>query len=80
MIMSKIDSSYNYEVVRAFMQTFEPYPIGTRVVLTGELSGSVHAHNPGYPCRPVIQLEQYNTLVDLTKLITFKIENVISTS
>jgi putative nucleotidyltransferase with HDIG domain len=76
-IMSKIDSSYSYGVVRAFMRAFQPYPIGTRVSLSGGLRGTVCAINGGNSCRPVIQLEGSDTRIDLMKHMTFKIEKVI---
>ncbi len=78
-VMSKIDSSYSYGVVRAFMHAFQPYPIGSKVVLSGGLTGTVCAVNKSNSCRPVVQLEQSETRVDLMKHMTFKIERVIPT-
>ncbi|QJD81765.1 hypothetical protein [Cohnella herbarum] len=76
-LMSKIDSSYSYTVVSAFMKAFQPYPLGTRVTLSGGLKGTVRAINEGNSCRPVIQLEDRDTRIDLMKHMAFQIEKVI---
>jgi HD-GYP domain-containing protein (c-di-GMP phosphodiesterase class II) len=76
-VMSKIDSSYSYGVVKAFMLAFQPYPVGSKVVLSGGLTGTVCAINNANPCRPVVRLEQSETQVDLMKHMTFKVIKVI---
>ncbi|MCD9022743.1 HD-GYP domain-containing protein [Cohnella silvisoli] len=76
-VMSKIDSSYTYAVARGFMQAFQPYPLDTQVVLSGGLTGKVCAINKANYCRPVIQLDQSDTRIDLMKHMTFKIEKVV---
>jgi len=73
-IMSKVDISYNYGVVRAFLNVFEPYPVGTPVTLTGGLQGVVAETNSGHPCRPVVRLRDSGERFDLMKHITFRIE------
>ncbi|WP_276352877.1 HD-GYP domain-containing protein [Cohnella caldifontis] len=73
-VMSKVDTSYDYEIVRAFLNVFEPYPVGTPVTLTGGLEGTVAETNPGHPCRPVIRLQATGDRFDLMQHITFRIE------
>ena len=73
-VMSKIDSSYGYAIVKAFMLAFQPYPIGTQFVLSGGLTGKVCAINTANCCRPVIQIEQSDARIDLMKHLTIKIE------
>lgn len=73
-VMSKIDTSYDYHVVRAFLKIFEPYPVGTAVTLTGNLVGTVVETNPSHPCRPVIRLSTTGDRFDLLHHTTFRIE------
>lgn len=73
-IMSKIDTAYDYDVVRAFLKIFEPYPTGTAVTLTGSLKGTVSEQNPAHPCRPVIRLNATGDRFDLMAHPTFRIE------
>ncbi|WP_027085363.1 HD-GYP domain-containing protein [Cohnella panacarvi] len=77
MVMSKIDTSCSYAVARAFIKTFQPYPVGTMVALTGGLTGRVTAINKANPSRPVIVLDRCNTKVDLMAHTTFQIEKVL---
>ncbi|WEK55328.1 MAG: HD domain-containing protein [Candidatus Cohnella colombiensis] len=79
MIMSKVDISCCYAVVRAFIHIYEPYPNGTRVILTGGLFGEVGAQNKGSSTRPIIQLESNNTRLNLLEHTTLKIEKVLHT-
>jgi HD-GYP domain-containing protein (c-di-GMP phosphodiesterase class II) len=78
-MMSKIDSSYSYAVVRAFLAAFQPYPVGTKVGLSGGLTGTVYAINKANASRPIVQLNQSDTRIDLMKHMTFKIEKVLQT-
>lgn len=77
MAMSKIDTSCSYAVARAFIKSFEPYPPGTFVVLTGGLTGQVRAVNKANACRPLVVLDRCNTQVDLMSHTTFRIEKVL---
>lgn len=76
-VMSKIDSSYDYDVVRAFIQAFQPYPDGTTVRLTGGLVATVCEQNRGHSCRPIVRLKQFGTKFDLMEYTTFMIEEVL---
>ncbi|WP_219641264.1 HD-GYP domain-containing protein [Cohnella sp. CFH 77786] len=73
-VMSKIDTSYDYGVVRAFLRIFEPYPVGTAVKLTGNLEGTVIETNPANPNRPVVQLRATGGRIDLMRHPTLRIE------
>ncbi|WP_212961429.1 HD-GYP domain-containing protein [Cohnella xylanilytica] len=76
-VMSKTDTAFGYGVVRAFLKAFQPYPVGTKVRLTGGLLGTVVELNRGHSCRPVVQLQPSGTSFDLMKHTTFMIEEVI---
>ncbi|MFC5468346.1 HD-GYP domain-containing protein [Cohnella suwonensis] len=76
-VMSKIDSSYGYPVVRAFLHAFQPYPVGTRVTLSGSLRGTVRAVNKANPGRPVVELDESGMKIDLMKHMTFHIVKMI---
>ncbi|MFC5700548.1 HD-GYP domain-containing protein [Cohnella faecalis] len=75
-LMSKIDTAYSYVVVRAFLKVFQPYPIGTKVRLTGGINGVVWEQNKSNPCRPVVVLETSGTRFDLLERPTFRIEAI----
>lgn len=77
MVMSKIDTSCSYAVARAFILAFQPYPVGTSVMLTGGLTGRVTAINKSNPSRPVVVLDRCGTKVDLMSHTTFQIEKVL---
>jgi HD-GYP domain-containing protein (c-di-GMP phosphodiesterase class II) len=77
MVMSKIDTSYSYTVVRAFMMAFQPYPVGTRVMMTGGLSGQVQSINKSNLCRPVVRLDNSDSLIDLMSHLTLIIEKAV---
>ncbi len=77
MVMSKIDTSCTYAVANAFIRSFEPYPPGTLVVLTGGLTGEVRAVNKSNVCRPTVVLDRCNTRIDLMSHTTFRIEKVL---
>jgi len=74
--MSKIDTSYHYGVVRAFLDIYEPYPVGTRVTLTGHLQGTVIENNRAHAARPVIRLQASGDRFDLMQHPAFLIERV----
>ncbi len=76
-VMSKIDTSFDYGVVRAFMKAFQPYPVGMEVRLTGGLLATVVEQNRGHSCRPIVKLKPSGTRFDLMKHTTFIIEEVI---
>ncbi|WP_123041323.1 HD-GYP domain-containing protein [Cohnella candidum] len=76
-VMSKIDNAYDYSVVRAFLNVFEPYPVGTAVTLTGSLEGTVVETNPGCPSRPIIRLRATGDRFDLMQHTTFRIERAV---
>jgi len=76
-LMSKIDTSYAYPVVRAFMTVFRPYPVGMKVKLSGGLTGTVCAVDPANVSRPVVQLDRSDMRIDLMKHLTFEIEKAL---
>jgi len=76
--MSKIDNSYSYGVVRAFLNVYEPYPIGTGVTLTGGLAGVVAGNHAAHPCRPVIRLLATGDRFDLMEHPAFRIEGLLA--
>ncbi|MFD0672936.1 HD-GYP domain-containing protein [Cohnella sp. GCM10027633] len=77
MVMSKIDTFCSYAVARAFIRSFQPYPVGTNVMLNGGLTGEVRAVNKANACRPVVQLDNSDARIDLMSSTTFKIEKVL---
>jgi putative nucleotidyltransferase with HDIG domain len=77
MVMSKIDTAYSYGVVRAFLIAFQPYPVGTQVIMTGGLSGRVQSINKANACRPVVRLDNSDSLIDLMSHMTFRIEKAV---
>lgn len=74
--MSKIDTTCEYGVVRAFLNVFEPYPVGAAVTLTGRLEGTVVRVHAANPSRPVVRLRATGDLFDLMAHPAFRIECV----
>ncbi|MEK0312962.1 HD-GYP domain-containing protein [Cohnella sp. 56] len=76
-VMSKIDTSYSYAVVRGFLKAFVPYPIGTELRLTGGLLATVVELNKGHLARPVVRLHQFGTKFNLMEHPGFMVEAVV---
>lgn len=76
-VMSKVDTHYDIAVVRAFVQSVTPYPIGTVVRLSNGMVGTVVELHKGHPSRPVIMTNDHNLRVDLLEYKTDFIEEVI---
>ena len=76
-IMSKVDTHYHISVVRAFVQSVTPYPIGTVVRLSNGMVGTVIEMHKGHPSRPVIQTKEHGLRFDLMHFPTEFIEEVI---
>jgi HD-GYP domain-containing protein (c-di-GMP phosphodiesterase class II) len=84
-IMSKVDSCYSIHLVRAFVSSVIPYPVGTMVRLTNGRVGRVSKLSTSNPSRPVItdnkdgkqiNLSQHHT-VFVNEVITGTILNVV---
>lgn len=76
-VMSKVDTHYDISVVRAFVQSITPYPIGTVVRLSNGMVGTVAELHKGHPSRPVIITRDYGLRIDLLHFQTDFIEEVI---
>ncbi|OUM95738.1 MAG: hypothetical protein A9Z00_11320 [Thermobacillus sp. ZCTH02-B1] len=76
-IMSKVDTHYDITVVRAFVRSVTPYPIGTVVRLSNGMIGTVVEMHKGNPSRPVIQTNEHGLRIDLMHFPTEFIEEVI---
>jgi putative nucleotidyltransferase with HDIG domain len=76
-IMSKVDTHYHISVVRAFVQSVTPYPVGTMVRLSNGMVGTVVEMHKGQPSRPVIQTHDHGLRIDLMHFPTEFIEEVI---
>lgn len=76
-IMSKVDTHYHISVVRAFVQSVTPYPVGTVVRLSNGMVGTVVEMHKGNPSRPVIQMHDQGLRIDLMHFPTEFIAEVI---
>lgn len=76
-VMSKVDSSYDIEVVRAFIKCITPYPVGTVVKLSNGMTGRVCAVNESYPTRPVVVTRDRSVRLDLMKMNSVLINEVV---
>lgn len=76
-VMSKIDTSYSYAVVRGFLKAFVPYPVGTELRLTGGLHATVVELNKGHLARPIVRLSQFGTKFNLMEHPSFMVEAVV---
>ncbi|WP_297424241.1 HD-GYP domain-containing protein [Clostridium sp.] len=55
-IMGGAGTSFDYNVVKAFLRKIEPYPIGSRVKLSDGRAGNIIKRNTDNPLRPVIKV------------------------
>ena len=55
-IMGGIGTSFDYDIVKAFLKKIETYPIGSRVWLSDGRTGDVIKANPNDPLRPVLKI------------------------
>jgi len=76
-VMSKIDTSYSYAVVRGFLKAFVPYPVGTELRLTGGLHATVVGLNKSHLARPIVRLHQFGTKFNLMEHPSFMVEAVV---
>ena len=76
-IMSKVDTHYDISVVRAFVKSVTPYPVGTMVRLSNGMVGTVVEMHKGHPSRPVILTKDHGLRIDLMHFPTEFIEEVI---
>lgn len=76
-VMSKIDTSYSYAVVRGFLKAFVPYPVGTELLLTGGLRATVVELNQGHLARPIVRLTRFGTRFNLMEHPSFMVEAVV---
>lgn len=65
-IMAGVGSSFDYNIVKAFLRKIEPYPVGSYVRLSDKRCAKVLKVNKDNPLRPVIRLaDGSNKIVDL---------------
>ena len=76
-VMSKVDTHYDISVVRAFVRSVTPYPVGTMVRLSNGMVGTVVEMHKGHPSRPVILTKEHGLRIDLMHFPTEFIEEVI---
>jgi putative nucleotidyltransferase with HDIG domain len=55
-VMAMAGSSYEVDLVKAFVQNIAPYPVGTLVKLTNNMKGKVFKVEKERPTRPVLSL------------------------
>lgn len=65
-IMAGVGSSFDYNIVKAFLGKIEPYPIGSYVKLSDKRCAKVLRVNKDNPLRPVIRtVDRSNKVIDL---------------
>lgn len=55
-IMGGVGTSFDYDIVKAFLKRIEPYPIGARVRLSDGRNAEIIKINHSYPLRPIIKI------------------------
>jgi len=55
-ILSGADTTFDFEVVKSFVDTFAIYPLGCRVRLSNGIEGYVVKQNVSLPARPIIRV------------------------
>lgn len=65
-IMAGVGSSFDYNIVKAFLRKIEPYPVGSYVRLSDKRCAMVIGVNNDNPLRPIIQIaDRSNKIIDL---------------
>ena len=65
-IMAGVGSSFDYNIVKAFLRKIEPYPVGSYVRLSDKRCAQVIRVNKDAPLRPVIRIaDKNNRIIDL---------------
>ena len=55
-IMGGVGTSFDYDIVKAFLKRIEPYPIGARVRLSDGRNAEIIKRNHNYPLRPILKI------------------------
>lgn len=72
-IMGGVGTSFDYNIVKAFLRKIEPYPIGSRVRLSNGKVGYIVRRNIENPLRPVVKtLGDNGEILDLLNNFDFK--------
>lgn len=75
-IMGGVGTSFDYNVVKAFLKKIEPYPIGACVILSDGRRGKIIEGNHNNPLRPVLKVIQDKVeILDLYN--DFNLKNVV---
>ncbi|AGX44106.1 HD-GYP domain-containing protein [Clostridium saccharobutylicum] len=75
-IMGGIGTSFDYNVVKAFLEKIEPYPIGSHVILSDKRRGIIMKGNIDNPLRPIIKIIGENEEV-LDLYNNFNLKNIV---
>jgi hypothetical protein len=76
--MSKVETSYEIHIVKAFILNVVPYPIGTIVRLNSGITGIVTEINKSNASRPVIRDLDTDCMISLFEQQTVFIREVVS--
>jgi putative nucleotidyltransferase with HDIG domain len=77
-IMGGVGTSFDYNVVKAFIKKIEPYPIGSNVRLSDGKCGKIIEVNASNPLRPVLKIiGDKDEIADLAN--DFSLKNVVIT-
>ena len=75
-IMGGAGTSFDYDIVKAFLKRIEPYPIGACVRLSDGRRGKIIRKNYNFPLRPVIKIiEGKEEILDLQN--NFNLKNIV---
>ena len=65
-IMAGVGSSFDYNIVKAFLRKIEPYPVGSYVKLSDKRCARVIGVNKDSPLRPIIKIaDRSSKIIDL---------------
>lgn len=81
-IFSKVDSMFDFEVVKSFSKCLVPFPEGTRLKLSNGDLCIVESVNNSYPLRPIVKViespssENLNKKIDLATTLSLVITSI----
>lgn len=78
MLLGSAGSYFSFNIVQAFAQSVQPYPVGTLVRMNNGHQACVVKTNPSLPTRPIVKILPTKEIIDLSRNLSSVIESQLS--
>ncbi|HZK57872.1 MAG TPA: HD-GYP domain-containing protein [Clostridia bacterium] len=78
MLQGSAGSYFSFNIVQAFAQSIQPYPVGTLVRMNNGHKACVIKTNPSLPTRPIVKILPTKEIIDLSGNLSSVIESQLS--